>query len=322
MRLGHAVNALLCLAMLGLAGATVWGSGGSAAVLGVLGLVAAISAAVLVIATAVNPSGSEVTGAVAFTAGLLAVTRDPGGSRLAWAAVALGGGALASSRSFGPWFVLFAVLATLRLTGRAGVRAATAGSLVGPAIALGVIGLGSVVNMGWEIMRQVHAHSSAADVSPGLHDALSGVPNFGRQAVGVFGAALDVRLPWPAYAAWAALVGGVLALALSVGGRRERAVLGVLLATTAGMFAVLAIGVRPTGFPVQTRHLLPAVVVIPLIAGEVLRRHAQELRPVISERIVVAAFGVAAVVHATAWYVNAHAWVRGSWASRLSPSSG
>ena len=151
----------------------------------------------------------------------------------------------------------------------------------------------------------------ASDVRPGLEDGIHNLSFLAKQGVGVFGRVLDVPMPTPAYAVWAALVLGVVGLAGRVADRRERAVLAAIAASALALVLALAVAVRPTGWGEQTRHVLPALVVLPLVAGEVLRRHAGALAARTAALAVVLAAGLAAAVHLTAWYVNARAWSSG-----------
>ena len=172
----------------------------------------------------------------------------------------------------------------------------------------GIVAIASTLNWAWEFTRQPHPGAGAADIGPGIRDALRDLPSLAEQVVGVFGAALDVPLPTPVYLAWALLGLGVVGLAVLLGNRRERAVLASVALAALASVVVLAIAVRPTGFPVQTRHVLPIVVLPPLTAGEVLRRHSDGLAPAFVRRALLGTVSIAAAVHLATWYVNAQAW--------------
>ena len=178
-----------------------------------------------------------------------------------------------------------------------------------PAVAvLGIVVIASALTWTWELSRQPHPSVGASDVWPGMRDAARAMPDLAQQVLGVFGAVLDVPLPIPVYAGWALLTFGVVGLAARFGGRRERVTLvGLALASLASI-VVLAIAVMSTGFPVQTRHVLPVVLLLPLVAGEVLARHADDLPPAFARHALLAAVSVAAAVHLAAWYANAQAW--------------
>ena len=143
---------------------------------------------------------------------------------------------------------------------------------------------------------------------PGISDAWQALPSLGEQAVGVFGRAVDLDMPTVLYLAWAALLLGVLGWAIRLGSRRERLILAGTVAVVLLSPFVLSVGVRPTGFPVQARHLLPLAVLVPIGAGEVLRRHAAQVPPATARLALLGAVGLAAAVHLGAWFVNARAW--------------
>jgi hypothetical protein len=305
-RRARLVLAAVCLALIGLAALViVRGAGGG---LAVLGLVAAVTPAVLLISVTVNPSGSEISGAICFSAGLFSVTRPGGRWWAAWTAVGAGGVALAGSRSFGPLFVVATLLVVAALAGRDGLRSAVAPPRAPAAATAALVAIAAAFNSFWELTQQPHPGASTSDIRPGLHNAWDDLPGLAKQVVGVFGTALDVPLPLVVYLLWGLLLAGVVGLALRLGSQRERALLvGIFLAALASV-AVVSIAVRPTGFPVQTRHVLPLFVLLPLSAGEVLRRHAGELSQVSVRRATLAAVSIAGAVHLGAWYVNARAW--------------
>ena len=156
--------------------------------------------------------------------------------------------------------------------------------------------------------QQPHPGAGRSDVGPGIDDAWRALPKLGEQAVGVFGAALDVDMPLVLYIGWGGLLAGIVGVALHLGNPRERLLLiGTATVVLCSVFA-LSIAVRPTGFPVQARHLLPLAVLLPIGAGEVLRRHADRVAAGTARRALLGTVAIAAGVHVAAWYVNAHAW--------------
>src|SRR6202020_1147126 len=99
-----------------------------------------------------------------------------------------------------------------------------------------------------------------------------------RESVGTFGK-LTVPLPSPLRALWLVAVLALTVAALAVGDRRQRllllgtAALGVLFPTL--FYAVIY---RHTGFGLQGRYLLPVLMMVPMLAGEVVRLHARSAR--------------------------------------------
>jgi Predicted membrane protein (DUF2142) len=306
-RRARIASAFLCLGLVGLALA-VMARGGREGVLSTLGLVTALTPAVLLTATTLNPSGPEIAGSIAFASGLLAVTRPGGRWWGAWAAVGLGGVCLAGSRSFGPLFVALGLVFVAALGRRAGLRAALAPPRAPASVAATVVLVAAAFNVAWEASKQPHERAGRADIRAGIDDAWEARSSLGEQAVGVFGRALDVDMPTVLYLGWAALFLGVLGWAIRLGSRREGLVLAGTMAVVLLSVFALSIGVRPTGFPAQARHLLPLAVLVPIGAGEVLRRHAAQVPPATARLALLGAVGLAAAVHLGAWFVNARAW--------------
>ena len=130
---------------------------------------------------------------------------------------------------------------------------------------------------------------------PVLHDA---VGNFGS---------LTVPLPTAAYWIWWLLVLAVLAGALSLGDRHERLVLAAV-ALLALAFPVLfwAWVDRFTGFGLQGREVLPPLMLIPLVAGEVIyRRHSAVSQRRSAQLALSVAIALMALFQAYAWWYSA-----------------
>jgi hypothetical protein len=273
-----------------------------------VGLVAAVSPAVLYVAATINPSGPEITAAACFGAGLMAAA-DPAlaGRAYPWVVAAIGGTVLAACRPLGPAFVLLSVAAVVGLIGWEGVRA-TLRRERRPAVAATVpVALAALLNLAWEIARDAHPHVTAGDIGPGLRDAGSALPSLGQQLVGSFGS-YDLHLPLIAYLGWGAVIVTVLALALRVGAPRERAVLLGLVGTVFGLVCLLSVTQRPTGFAVQTRYVLPVVALGLVLAGEVLRPHGGSVSPRVTGIVLVGVCVTAAAVHAAGWVAAATGW--------------
>ena len=100
---------------------------------------------------------------------------------------------------------------------------------------------------------------------------------------------------------------GLIAAAMWLGSRRERWL--VAIVTLLGLaFPVLfyAWVDRITGFGLQGREVLPVLMVIPLVAGEVVYRHRDRIAPLPSARLALV--GVVAFVAAFqgyAWWYDA-----------------
>ena len=84
----------------------------------------------------------------------------------------------------------------------------------------------------------------------------------------------------------------------------------MLSATTVAFVGVLPIAFwlvqyRHTGFDLQGRQLLPLVVAVPLIAGEVIWRRREALGPRVGVRLFALAAVATAVVQLVAWWTYA-----------------
>ena len=91
-----------------------------------------------------------------------------------------------------------------------------------------------------------------------------------RHAVGDFGA-LDTTLPTWLYVAWGLAAVGLLVLAAVLGTWRERAGLALCVVVAGAITVAVSVFQLRTGYGAQGRHVLPALVLPALYAGEVLR---------------------------------------------------
>ena len=120
-----------------------------------------------------------------------------------------------------------------------------------------------------------------------------------RQSIGVFGVTNDVSLPLALAVAWLGALAGLVAFAFVIGGRRERATLGVVGAA----FALLVLTFTPNGFSLQGRHVLVVFLLWALCAAHmVCRRYPM---PVTLLQVIV---GAVVVTQAVALWVNEGAY--------------
>jgi hypothetical protein len=301
-RLGRLATAALCVALLVVTALLLLRDPRSD--LALLGLVGAISPAVLYVAATINPSGPEIAAAACFGAALMAAC--DGGRVLPWAAAGVSGTVLAACRPLGPAFVVLALAAVGVMVGQRAVRAALGR---GAAIAAAPIALAAVANVAWDGAREPHPHVTTGDIGPGLSDAWDALPSLGEQLVGSFGS-FDLKLPLIGYYAWGAVVIAVLVLSIRVASTRERTVLLGLVAAVIGLVFLLSVTQRPTGFVVQTRYVLPVVALLMVLAGDVLRSHREAVSPRLARGALVGVCAAAAAVHAAAWISAAGGWDR------------
>ncbi|MHB8689896.1 MAG: DUF2142 domain-containing protein [Solirubrobacteraceae bacterium] len=267
----RAVSAALCLAFLLLAVALCW----DGTLVSILGVLAAISPMVLFVCSILNPNGLEVAASLAFGAGVLRVSRDPGRvPRHVWGAVATAGAATILAWQLGPLFVAGDLALGLALIGRTGALELWRGSRRAALATAGVLGAAVALYVGYGLATGLmHSPFRLSSFGPGLHVGLQQLgPVFG-DAVGTFGI-LTIHLPLAARWIWWLLVLSLIAGALWAGTRTERRVL-IATVVLAVVFTVLfyAWSYRFTGFAMQGRYVLPLLCCVPLLAGEVLRRH-------------------------------------------------
>lgn len=313
LRAGRLVSALTCLALLIAAGVL---TGGGVAL---AGMAVALTPMVVYCAAILNASGPEIAGSVCFLAAGLRLQR-PGAGVGAWAALAAGGAALTLSRSLGPVLLvtlggMLLVLGGARLRRPQHPRAAAAAGAV--------LLVAFCVAAWWDLARQPHGVEGGPSYGDALRQSLHDLDDIARHAVGNFGA-LDTPLPGWLYLAWALAALVVCGLAALRGSWRERA--GLTACAVVALVVTIGVSVFQlrTGYGAQGRHVLPALVLLPLWAGEVLRRHPDGLT-----RLAPAIGVVWAIGQAVAWLANARraaVGADGSWwffgAAEWSPPGG
>lgn len=280
-----------------------------------MGFVLAATPMVVFTSAVVSPSGAEVSSSLCVTAAILRAWRRPG-DRAATVALGVAGAVLAVGRPLGPvWLFCDGVLLAL-LVGRPGLRVLYRSS---PALirALGcLVALAGTLNIGWQLVVLPPAGRTLADMASFIGPSIAALPEAFGEAIGVFGWQ-DTLMPRPLYGIWGLALVAVIAAALLTGRRREVRRLELTL-IAAGVVTVLlsAAAIMPTGFAIQGRYVLPALVTVPLLAGEIAhrnwrRRGAAWIAPLASVLIVVAGF-----VQLAGWYSNARRYAvgaNGSW---------
>jgi Predicted membrane protein (DUF2142) len=310
LRLGRIAQALVVLALLGVAAYAVLDR--ISPLLSLLGLLLAVTPMTLFCGASLGGSGYEIAAAVAFLGCLLRLTRR-GEARAArwWACATASGATLALSRAASPLWLALALLVVPAWGGRRtflrqpGGRRAACGAVAALALAV-------ALNRTWEAAYGSHVSLDASDLSAGLSAGVREWWGALPELVGKFGY-LDVKLPLLVPLAWIALVLLLSLAAWALATPRERLVLALLLlGSLLGPPIFYALLLRPTGFGLQGRHVLPALVAVPLLAGETLYRHRDRAR---SQRLKLLAGIVpvtVAVLQGVAWCVNAAHYAAGS----------
>lgn len=302
--LGRLASAILAVAFIVLALALLWsGTGWS-----LLGPLVAITPMVLFVASIINPSSLEIASCLAFAAAVLRIARAPAGQpRWVWAASVLSGASAILAWQAGPAFVVADLVLLAGLLGRRGLARLLAEQRR-RVLALAAVLLASVLVFMVYSRASGVAHTSFGidPIVPSLHAGLDQLGPVLRESVGSFGS-LTVTLPVWTYWAWALLVLLLMGAGLWLGTRRARVVLtGTVV--FAVLFPVLAYGwvQRHSGFGMQGRYVLPALMLVPLLAGETVRARAERgtVPPlaVWAGRTTVVAV---ALLQGFAWWTNA-----------------
>lgn len=301
--LSRAASALQCLMFIALAVSLLWsGSAWSLA-----GLLAALTPMALFVSSVVNPNGLEIAAGLAFAAGVLRLSRDPQPTApWIWVALAVSGAATIVAWQLGPVFVVADLLLLAGLLRRRGLRQLVAGGagfhwtvavLLGAAVVWFAYGLISGVDHLTFHPSLLHAHGGFAELKLALRDAIG---NFGT-----------ANLPLPGVARWVwwLLVVGLVGVALSVAALRERLLMiVVVLLAVAFPIVFYAWVYRFSGYGLQGRYVLPVLMLIPLLAGELISRRADRLIRVWPRMLLGGALGVIALFQAyTWWYAASHA---------------
>lgn len=273
---------------------------------GILGLLTALSPAVLFWSSMLNPDGLEIAAGLAFACGCLRLARE-GGALPGWAAAgtAVSGAVAVVVWALGPLYVAIDLILLLCLVARRPARdlfrsrrkALTRYGLA-PALAFGLYCAWSVA------IGRTHGGPELSPLLPSPHEALHQLSLVWKQSVGVFGWG-NLALPRAIYRG--CLLGVVLLVAIAWrhGDRRDR----LLLLAAVVMSVVLPVALYqwllrpPSDQGVQGRYVLPVLMLVPLLAGDVLSRRASKLSPTLTRLgpalgiALVSAIGFGALVY-------------------------
>jgi hypothetical protein len=308
LRLGRAVEALTAFGLLAIAVFALYDA--TSPLLSLLGLLLAVTPMALFCAAILNDSATEIASALAFFSCLLRLGRPLPVRARWWAMTAASGAILALSRSASPAWLVLALLIAVAWSGpRTFARRWSDGWA--PRITVAVLVLAVALNLVWEGLYGTHLSPETTQLHAGLvagaHEWWRALP----ELVGKFGY-LEVKLPLMIPIVWFGLVLALVAAAGAAADSRERVLLTALVATgLAGPVVFYALLIRPTGGGLQGRHVLPILVAVPLLAGEMLNRHRARANALLLQSLTLAVPAAVAVMQAIAWYVNAKRYAVG-----------
>lgn len=275
-----------------------------------IGLVLAVTPMAAFCTGILNTSALEIFGALGVATVVIGATRHPDsltrrGTQLAMLAC---GSVLVLSRQLG--IVTMLALVALLLV-RGGWRVLWPRLRARDPVLLGVVGLLGMESAAvavWEVLRD-HPALVGPLVSS---DSLAAFPGqlafLSREAVGWFGW-LDVRPPAPYAVAWGVLVALLLLGGLVLGDKRDRWTLVVMLAVSFGVaYTTYASVFYPVQAGLQGRHVLPILVIVPLLAGTVVAERLP--RPALLAFGILTAV-VAAFLHLWGFWMTAQRYAVG-----------
>jgi hypothetical protein len=270
-----------------------------------IGMLVAITPMGLFMFASLNTNGPEIAGGLCLVAGLLALTRRVSSPPWIWFATAAGGVVLSLGRGIGPGYVALIVIVAILFTGLRGLRERAHAAGWAAVLAIAAVVAAIVAGEGWELAMHPHQTDSVSDATHHVLATVMALPDQFHQQVGVFGW-FDTAMPSVVYTTWAVLVTLLLGLAYLVGSRRQRyALTAAIAAYVGGTIFLGAVVLPPTGFGLQGRYLLPLAVVVPLVAGEIVRLNFDRLGAVKPYHLPLMVGLVVAVLQGVGWWSDA-----------------
>ncbi len=275
--------------------------------LSLLGLVVAVTPMVIFVTSMLSNSALETAAGLTFAAAIIRLARQGGHAPWVWAVAAASGGLLAVARTTGILWMTFGVVLFCILVGRSGLRETARVDrrpLIGVVTVLITV---AAANRAWEAAYGVDVSREGPLAYPWrdkIGEAFSRLDRLAPEWIGKFGW-LDTSLPKPAVLLWLGIGVAIVSAALVVGLPRQRIALLAALGLSVGVAVLLSATLRAgeLGGNVQARHLMPFLVVIPLLSGEILAR--RDMRGTVAELALATIVLLTTTIHVLAWYVNA-----------------
>jgi Predicted membrane protein (DUF2142) len=273
-----------------------------------LGLLVAATPMVVFLTSVENSSALETAAGLAFAAGLLRLLRDEKPvPTWVWVAVGTTGLLMTLSRSTGIIWLAFDVSIACALLGGRRLLALSRSHRRAFLATTTALVCAAGVNRAWERTYGsdvTRAGPIAYPWTDKVREAFGQFDRLAKEWVGVFGW-LDTPLPVGLQLFW--IAGGIALVvgALILGRLRERLVLtgALLLACLAAVLLSATLRAGELGGDIQSRHLMPFLVMIPLLGGHIVTRARSGSRALDALFPMVAL--AAAFAQALAWYYNA-----------------
>jgi len=279
MRILRTADAMTCLILLAIALLCAYDAscGGSS----LLGVALAATPMALSLGAILNPNSPEIFAGIAFGCSLIRLLRDePSPPRWVYLGAAASGASLALARSLGPAWVALYLLAFALIAGNAKLRALWRADRL-PLLALtATLAIACAGNRLWQAAHGAHIPITVVPtLTPETISPRMLLSEMAIEAIGYF-QYLDTPMPGFAYKLYPLAFGLVIIAALWRATSRER----FLFAFCAVSIAVVPLALyyaflQGGGFALQGRYVLPYLVIAPVFAGELLRRHWSTLHP-------------------------------------------
>ncbi len=298
------LSLLPCLALIVAGLLALWETDGWS----IAGALAALTPMVLFVCAILNPSGLEIAANFAFVAAAFRIARgETRAPRFVWILLALAGVLMIDSFQSGPVSAVGDLAIVAGLIGATAGRELLAANRRAVTLVGGLLLAALVAWAGYSKVSGV-AHSQF-DVNPfwtSLRQGLTALRFVLQDAVGTFGS-LTVPLPMTARWLWWLGIASLVLGALVLGGRRQRIVV-VATVVLVLLYPVLFFAwvYRLSGYGLQGRQVLPLLMLIPLVSGEVVHRELQSgaARSIPRAAVPAGLVGIA-VFQAYAWWYNA-----------------
>ncbi len=303
---GRLASVFQCLVFLILAFALLWrGTAWS-----LLGLFAALTPSTLFMTSVINPDGLELAANLAFMAGLLRLSRPDGDvPAWVWPAIAVSGAVVVLAWHLGWIFVSVELALMAILLGRSQVGDLIRSRRRQAGVTALVLSVAMGLFLAWGLIGGLfHGHLKVSLLAPGSTAALTSLRTNIYGVVALFGQ-LDVALPADGYYwVWWIFMIVLFLAAVALGKPRERVVV-VLAAVVALLFTLTLYAwvLRPTGFGLEPRYVMPLAALIPLLAGEFLYRARDRLPGIVPRYLPSVAVVLVACYELMAWWINARA---------------